>query len=170
MFYWYLNIYLCLYPLLHLHPLHSLPSPYSFLSSFSLFLTPHLLLLPLLSLLSQTHPELQEIPVFYASKLASKALRVYQTFVNMMNSHIRGKLTPFLLTFYSYLVLSSRFCVFSPFDLNPLLSCLVNYSFVVNILHHRTLSFLSYFFSVSFPFNLSIYDRFSSFIILMMLR
>lgn len=33
----------------------------------------------------QTHPELQAIPVFYASKLASKALRVYQTFVNMMN-------------------------------------------------------------------------------------
>ena len=33
----------------------------------------------------QNHPVLQGIPVFYASKLATKALRVYQTFVNMMN-------------------------------------------------------------------------------------
>jgi len=34
-------------------------------------------------------PELQGIPVFYASKMATKALRVYQTFVNMMNKAIR---------------------------------------------------------------------------------
>jgi len=33
-------------------------------------------------------PDLQNIPIFYASRLASKALRVYQTFVNMMNRHI----------------------------------------------------------------------------------
>ena len=37
----------------------------------------------------QANPDLQaKVPVFYASKLASKALRVYQTFVNMMNNHI----------------------------------------------------------------------------------
>lgn len=28
------------------------------------------------------------VPVFYASQLAAKALRVYQTFINMMNKHI----------------------------------------------------------------------------------
>ena len=37
----------------------------------------------------QAHPELQHIPVYYASRLASKALRVYQTFVNTMSTHIR---------------------------------------------------------------------------------
>lgn len=37
----------------------------------------------------QTNPDLQSVPVFYASKLAAKALRVYQTFVNMMNDHIK---------------------------------------------------------------------------------
>ena len=48
------------------------------------------------------HPELQGIPVFYASKLATKALRVYQTFVNMMNQHIRSLMdvsNPFKLNF-----------------------------------------------------------------------
>lgn len=37
----------------------------------------------------QTNPDLQSVPVFYASKLAAKALRVYQTFVNMMNDQIK---------------------------------------------------------------------------------
>lgn len=37
----------------------------------------------------QANPHLQRIPVYYASKVASKALRVYQTFVNMMNQNIR---------------------------------------------------------------------------------
>lgn len=36
-----------------------------------------------------TNPDLQSVPVFYASKLAAKALRVYQTFVNMMNDNIK---------------------------------------------------------------------------------
>jgi Cft2 family RNA processing exonuclease len=35
------------------------------------------------------HPKLQHIPIFYASKLATRSLRVYQTFVNMMNDHVR---------------------------------------------------------------------------------
>lgn len=30
------------------------------------------------------------MPIFYASKLANKSLRVYQTFVNMMNAHVRA--------------------------------------------------------------------------------
>jgi cleavage and polyadenylation specificity factor subunit 3 len=37
----------------------------------------------------QNSPELQNVPVFYASRMATKALRVYQTFINMMNQHIR---------------------------------------------------------------------------------
>ena len=37
----------------------------------------------------QQNPDLHGIPVFYASKLAAKALRVYQTFINMMNDHVR---------------------------------------------------------------------------------
>lgn len=37
----------------------------------------------------KAHPELQHIPVYYASRLASKALRVFQTFVNTMSEHIR---------------------------------------------------------------------------------
>ena len=36
----------------------------------------------------QNTPEIQKIPVFYASQLAAKALRVYQTFINMMNDYI----------------------------------------------------------------------------------
>mmetsp|Transcript_5106 Transcript_5106/g.7817 ORF Transcript_5106/g.7817 Transcript_5106/m.7817 type:complete len:814 (-) Transcript_5106:54-2495(-) len=35
-------------------------------------------------------PDLQQVPIFYASRVASKALRVYQTFVNMMNLHIQA--------------------------------------------------------------------------------
>lgn len=34
-------------------------------------------------------PDLHNVPIYYASKMASKALRVYQTFVNMMNAHIQ---------------------------------------------------------------------------------
>eukprot|EP01038_Epipyxis_sp_PR26KG_P011446 gene11446-15334_t len=41
------------------------------------------------------HPELQNIPIFYASKLATKSLRVYQTFINMMNNHIRDLMDQF---------------------------------------------------------------------------
>ena len=49
----------------------------------------------------QSNPDLHHVPVFYASKLAAKALRVYQTFVNMMNDHIRSMMdvaNPFKLT------------------------------------------------------------------------
>jgi len=49
----------------------------------------------------QRNPDLHHVPVFYASKLAAKALRVYQTFVNMMNDHIRSMMdisNPFKLT------------------------------------------------------------------------
>jgi len=40
----------------------------------------------------QTNPHLQNIPVWYASKLASRALRVFQTYANMMNGRIRSQM------------------------------------------------------------------------------
>ena len=40
----------------------------------------------------QANPHLQNIPIWYASKLASRALRVYQTYANMMNARIRAQM------------------------------------------------------------------------------
>jgi len=40
----------------------------------------------------QEHPHLQSIPIYYASKMASRALRVYQTYSNMMNARIRSQM------------------------------------------------------------------------------
>jgi len=40
----------------------------------------------------QNNPNLQHIPIWYASKLASRALRVYQTYANMMNCRIRAQM------------------------------------------------------------------------------
>ena len=38
------------------------------------------------------HPELHEIPIYYASSLAKKCMAVYQTFVNAMNEKIRRQI------------------------------------------------------------------------------
>ncbi|KAL7576975.1 hypothetical protein ACA910_006730 [Epithemia clementina (nom. ined.)] len=40
----------------------------------------------------QANPQLQDIPIWYASKMASRALRVYQTYANMMNARIRAQM------------------------------------------------------------------------------
>ncbi len=37
----------------------------------------------------QAHPELHNIPIYYASSLAKKCMAVYQTFIHMMNEKIR---------------------------------------------------------------------------------
>ncbi|ORY51891.1 cleavage and polyadenylation specificity factor 3, isoform CRA_b [Rhizoclosmatium globosum] len=37
----------------------------------------------------QAHPELHNVPIYYASALAKKCMTVFQTFSNMMNSRIR---------------------------------------------------------------------------------
>lgn len=37
------------------------------------------------------HPELEPISIYYASSLARKCMAVYQTFINMMNDHVRQK-------------------------------------------------------------------------------
>lgn len=38
----------------------------------------------------KAHPELHDVPIYYAAKVAKKAMRVYQTYINMMNEHIRS--------------------------------------------------------------------------------
>jgi cleavage and polyadenylation specificity factor subunit 3 len=40
----------------------------------------------------QANPHLHSIPVWYASKMATRALRVYQTYANMMNNRIRAQM------------------------------------------------------------------------------
>ena len=50
--------------------------------------------------------EFKHVPVYYASKLATRALRVYQTYVNMMNSHVQHQLdiaNPFKFQYVSNL-------------------------------------------------------------------
>lgn len=37
----------------------------------------------------EANPQLQSIPIYYASSLAKKCMTVYQTYVNMMNKHIQ---------------------------------------------------------------------------------
>ncbi|KAJ8652014.1 hypothetical protein O0I10_012358 [Lichtheimia ornata] len=37
----------------------------------------------------EAHPELDSIPIYYASSLAKKCMAVYQTYINMMNAKIR---------------------------------------------------------------------------------
>eukprot|EP00127_Corallochytrium_limacisporum_P004179 Clim_evm124s157 gene=Clim_evmTU124s157 len=37
----------------------------------------------------EQHPELQNVPIYYASALAKKCMAVYQTYINMMNARIR---------------------------------------------------------------------------------
>ncbi|XP_049877390.1 cleavage and polyadenylation specificity factor 73 isoform X2 [Pectinophora gossypiella] len=38
------------------------------------------------------HPELQDIPIYYASSLAKKCMAVYQTYINAMNDRIRRQI------------------------------------------------------------------------------
>lgn len=52
------------------------------------------------------HPELQNIPIYYASQLACKCMAVYQTFTSAMNERIRNQLAnknPFCFRFISNL-------------------------------------------------------------------
>lgn len=46
------------------------------------------------------HPELHSIPIYYASKLATRSLKVYQTFINMMNNKIKQKYQQFYNPFF----------------------------------------------------------------------
>jgi len=54
----------------------------------------------------RANPHLHSIPIYYASKLASRALRVCQTYANMMNARIRAQMdvgNPFDFQFISNL-------------------------------------------------------------------
>jgi len=41
----------------------------------------------------ESHPELSNVPIYYASALAKKCMAVYQTYVNMMNERIRQQMS-----------------------------------------------------------------------------
>ncbi|XP_045486762.1 cleavage and polyadenylation specificity factor 73 [Pieris rapae] len=52
------------------------------------------------------HPELQDIPIYYASSLAKKCMAVYQTYINAMNDRIRRQIAvnnPFIFRHISNL-------------------------------------------------------------------
>lgn len=55
------------------------------------------------------HPELHDIPIYYASSLAKKCMAVYQTYINAMNSKIQKQIAvsnPFDFKHISYLKVS----------------------------------------------------------------
>lgn len=67
----------------------------------------------------EQNPDLESIQVYYASNLARKCMAVYQTYVNMMNEHIRNKFrdsnqNPFQFKFIKSIRNLDRFD-----DLNP---------------------------------------------------
>lgn len=60
----------------------------------------------------QNHPELHDIPIYYASSLAKKCMAVYQTYVNAMNDKIRKQINinnPFVFKHISNLKVSLNF-------------------------------------------------------------
>lgn len=55
------------------------------------------------------HPELHDIPIYYASSLAKKCMAVYQTYINAMNDKIRRQIAinnPFIFKHISNLKVS----------------------------------------------------------------
>lgn len=59
----------------------------------------------------QNHPELHDIPIYYASSLARKCMAVYQTYINAMNDKIRKAINinnPFVFKHISNLKVSER--------------------------------------------------------------
>ena len=59
------------------------------------------------------HPELHEIPIYYASSLAKKCMGVYQTYINAMNDKIKRLITianPFMFKHISNLKVRLALC------------------------------------------------------------
>ena len=53
-----------------------------------------------------SHPELHDIPIYYASSLAKKCMAVYQTYINAMNDRIKRQIAvinPFIFKYISNL-------------------------------------------------------------------
>ncbi|KAJ1987640.1 endoribonuclease ysh1 [Dimargaris cristalligena] len=60
----------------------------------------------------ESHDDLKSIPIYYASSLAKKCMAIYQTYINMMNDHIRRQFAisnPFIFKHISYLRGLQRF-------------------------------------------------------------
>jgi len=60
----------------------------------------------------RAHPELHNIPIYYASALAKKCMAVYQTFVNGMNDHVQRQLlysNPFVFKHINFLKNTDHF-------------------------------------------------------------
>lgn len=58
------------------------------------------------------HPELHDVPIYYASSLAKKCMAVYQTYVNAMNDKIRRQIAinnPFVFKHISNLKVSTYY-------------------------------------------------------------
>lgn len=59
------------------------------------------------------HPELQRVPIYYASSLARKCITIYQTYIHTMNEHIRSRFNrrdnPFVFKHVSNLRSLDRF-------------------------------------------------------------
>lgn len=63
------------------------------------------------------HPELHDIPIYYASSLAKKCMAVYQTYVNAMNEKIRKQIginNPFVFKHISNLKTMDEFDEIGP--------------------------------------------------------
>lgn len=59
----------------------------------------------------QNHPELHDVPIYYASSLAKKCMAVYQTYVHAMNDKIRKAINinnPFVFKHISNLKVEGR--------------------------------------------------------------
>ena len=57
------------------------------------------------------HPELQDVPIYYASSLAKKCMSVYQTYINAMNEKIKRQINvsnPFVFKHISNLKVCSH--------------------------------------------------------------
>ncbi|KAG6829484.1 endoribonuclease ysh1 [Tricholoma furcatifolium] len=54
----------------------------------------------------KTHPDLHNVPIYYASSLARKCMAVYQTYIHTMNSNIRSRFArrdnPFVFKYISH--------------------------------------------------------------------
>ena len=57
------------------------------------------------------HPEIQDIPIYYASSLAKKCMSVYQTYIQAMNDKIKKQISisnPFVFKHISNLKVGTR--------------------------------------------------------------
>lgn len=90
----------------------------------------------------EAHPELDSIPIYYASSLAKRCMAVYQTYINMMNARIRKQFAisnPFVFKHISNLKNVEQFedsgpCVMmaSPGMLQVSMSSLLNLASIPN--------------------------------------